>query len=84
MTAHSPIRPLDMAAAKVRAAQVLIDEADALLVGYRHYSPHTDHESWCAEDGLAVSAVRDAIDSYHLYITQDVRVPVSFKAGAGR
>lgn len=68
-------------AALVRQAAELIEQADGNLVGFRHYGV-SEREYWPAEDGVAVAALRDALDAYHLYITQHVRVPVSREMAA--
>lgn len=86
MNALSPITPatfdakalpqqLQDAAKLVRDAAALIEQADSLLVGFRHYDD-TSNESWIAEDGIEVAALRSCLDSYSHYILNGVRVPV--------
>ena len=73
--AHLPVQLRD-AAKLVREAAALIEKADQMLVGFRHFDPHSDRTSWPAEDGIDVAALRSCFDTYHFYIRNGVRVPV--------
>jgi hypothetical protein len=89
MAIHHKITPalpsaLSEAQSLVVQAAALIEKADLLLVGYRHYDEHTDRTSWPAEDGVDVSALRSCLDSYLYYIRNGVRVPVDMSLGAAQ
>lgn len=66
---------LFLAATLVREASVMIEHADAMLIGFRHYCDKS-RDSWPAEDGTQIAALRDALDVYAFYVANQVSVPV--------